>query len=224
MRSDEKGKKIRPLISRLALLVSTKKKRFIALCVVVAGVVGFANDLFGLLDMLSGKPQDRLAVIQARLQPFRTSPLITHAVNDLFLIMEVRNYGDKTIMLTSAEINIRNSNTASKGTAGSFSRCALTNDPNRNTPLLLRPGETSWLMVSQAVTLPGLVDWLNDRELKDIFVSTPDDPFTIAQHDYLPIFNNKLAGHYGVDAEIEAVLHFGQGSGYQVFHFPLAKG
>lgn len=212
------------LITRARCLFATKKTRIIAFCIVTAGVVGFANDLFGLWDMIGPKPQEKLAVIQARLQPFRTSPLVTHSVNDLFLMMEVRNYGEKTMMLTSAEIDIKKSRVASKGKAGSFSRCALTDDANRNTPILLRPGETSWIMVSQAVTLPGLTDWLNNDELKNIFVATPENAFTIAQHDYLPVFNKKMAEHYGADAEIEAVVHFGQDGGSQVFHFPLANG
>jgi|GEM_PF-831846 len=215
------------LILMLWRSLLTNRKKATGGLVLIAILCGYFNDIFSTISsfrqwLISDK--ENLVVIKARLKPYRVRPDIHEARDEAFLVMEVRNYGDTKAMLTAASISVTGSHVARNGNAGWYGRCTLTADKNANTPITIAPGETKWVMVSSAVNLPGMADLLDQPPFSEVFVATPGEPYTVAEHYLIASLNSRFSTLYGSDAEIKATLYEGLDDKPHHFSFALAQG
>lgn len=167
---------------------------------------------------------ENISVIQARLQPFRIRPDIKETQDELFLMMEIRNYDTSPLMIVSADIGIRGSRLATEGKAGWQSRCAFTSDANRNDPLTINPGETLWVMVGQAVLLPGLSDLMEELNVDSLHHFEPDAGVGIYEVGFVDTLNKAFERKYGKNTEIRASLYTGADKDKHTFSFRLNQG
>ncbi|KAB0498250.1 hypothetical protein [Pseudomonas lini] len=210
---------------------SNHKKVIFAAGVCIAGFFAFANDAIDLLKPLADKlnasqgiDNPEIVVINARLTPFYPTTKIEREKDQVFLQVKLRNYGKSPVTFTSADISVLKSKTAGQGVAFTQSRCALSNDPNSNTPIEIKAGESKWITISNAIHLPGLSTWLTDAELAKITVQTPEEPFTISENFYVKDINSKFSVLFGSDSIIQATLYTGIKIQERVLPFQLSKG
>ena len=205
---------------------SLTAKNFCSVGVLIA-VVGFLSDstsVISFISQLRGDDTSSLSVVRARLKPYRVSPGNTEGQDDVFVQLQLRNYGKDPVYLTSAKIEIVKSDTATLGRPGVFGQCVLTDDPNSNTPLKIAPGDTVWLSVSDSIHLPGLAAWLEVGVLNDIHVPTPEEPFTITENFFVDEVNQNFLKLYGPDSAIQLTLYSGNRKELQTFDIKLAEG
>lgn len=168
--------------------------------------------------------EENMSVIQARLQPFRINPDIKEGQDEVFLMMEIRNYDTSPLMIVSADVDGGGNKLVTKGKAGWQSRCTFSSDANRNEPLTVRPGQTVWIMVGNAVLLKGLNDLMNGLDLKSLHNFEPDAGVGIYEVGFVDILNEALEKKYGKNAEIVASLYTGPDKNKHAFSFPLNQG
>jgi hypothetical protein len=193
----------------------------------MVAIVGFLSDSAGVISFVGQLwrgDSNTLSVVQARLKPYRISPGNTEGQDDVFVQLQLRNYGRDPVYLTSAKIKIVKSDTATLGRPGVFGQCVLTDIPNENTPIKVEPGDTVWLRVSGSVHLPGMAAWLESGVLEDIHVLAPEDPFTITENFFVDDVNKSFSTLFGSDSAIELTLYSGNQKALQKFDFKLAKG
>ncbi|KAA1195424.1 hypothetical protein [Photorhabdus heterorhabditis] len=168
--------------------------------------------------------KENISVIKARMQPFRTMPHIKEGQDEVFLMIEIRNYDTSPMMIVSANIDVRGSNLATKGNAGWQSRCAFTSDVNRNEPLTIKPGQTLWVMISQSILLPGLSELMDGLDLQNIHTFPPESGTGIHEVYFVDILNKAFEKKYGKDIEIVASLYTGVEKTRHTFSFSLIQG
>ncbi|WP_097098294.1 hypothetical protein [Candidatus Pantoea floridensis] len=164
-----------------------------------------------------------LKVINARLQPFRISPLVRHSVDDAFLILTVRNYGKEPLMLISADADIVGGMYSGKGKAGSQGKCVFGADANVNTPLTIRPGDTVEIEIGGAIRLENLHNLMDLLPASQIHVFL-DDPIGIHETFYVDYLNKIFENYYGAHTEVVANLFTGESSDKHTFNFKLSQG
>jgi len=192
-----------------------------ALTVVVATGINAIHDSWSSISSLF-RPEP-LRVINARLQPFRISPLVRYSIDDLFLILTVRNYGKEPLMLVSADADIVGGKYAGIGQAGSQGKCVFGADPNANTPLTVRPGDTIEIEIGGAIRLENLHNLMDLLPVSQIHVFQ-DDPIGIYETVYVDYLNKIFENYYGADTEVIAHLYTGEGSDQHSFSFKLSQG
>ncbi|WP_394541943.1 hypothetical protein [Pantoea sp. SGAir0418] len=164
-----------------------------------------------------------LRVINARLQPFRISPLVRYSVDDVFLILTVRNYGKEPLMLVSADADIVGGRYSGKGQAGSQGKCVFGADPNANTPLTIRAGDTVEIEIGGAIRLENLHNLMDLLPADQIHVF-PGDLVGIHETFYVDYLNTIFENYYGAHTEVVANFFTGQDSDKHSFKFELSKG
>lgn len=209
---------------RILLIHKAKATGALVLLAVLCGYINDIGDTFSRVKQLLSSKKDNLVVIKARLKPYRLRPDIREARDDAFLIMELRNYGNTSVMLTAASIEVTGSHVARKGKAGWYGRCSLSSDKNANKPLSIAPGETKWVMLSSAIDLPGMADLLDKPPFSQVFVATPEEPFTVAEQYLIATLNSRLSEIYGPGAAIEATVYVGPEDEPHHYKFPLSQG
>jgi hypothetical protein len=114
----------------------------------------------------------------------------------------IRNYDSKTVLITSAEITVANSKAAKVSSAGSWGICTLSNNPNKNRPIELSPGQEKWIGITPPLKLPGISRWFTKEKLEKIngIPLPPLAPFTIGPLTYVEDLNEEFANLYGRDA------------------------
>lgn len=205
----------------------SRRAFFTTLAILLTGVVAFVSDLGGAIDVAKRafNKQESLVVLQAKLTPMFRNPKVRGNKEEAALSLELRNYGEVPITLTSASIDIVNSNVVKLGRGGSYAGdCVLGSEPNRNRPLTIPPGGTAWLTVSQFVDLRGVSSFFTEEMLEDIFIQ-PDEngPWGIAQLHYVEDLNRFFGRNYGEGASIKVVLT-SISPGEHVLRLPLARG
>ncbi len=189
--------------------------------------VGFLSDgssLLSFVSQLRGQDKAPLAVVRARLKPFRINAVMPENQDDVFVQLQLRNYGKDPVYLTSAQIEVTKSDTATLGKAGAAGMCVLSENPNANTPIKVEPGASVWVRVSRSVHLQGLSTWLTEETLKDVHVPTPEDPFTITENFFVDEVNRKFGELYGSEAALKVTVFSGNREELQTFSFNLAEG
>lgn len=164
-----------------------------------------------------------LKVISARLEPFRISPLIRYSVDDVFLILTVRNYGKEPLMLVSADADIVDGKYSGKGQAGSQGRCVFGADPNANTPLTIRSGDTVDITIGGAIRLENLHNLMDLLPASEIHV-LPDGLIGIHEKYYVDYLNKILENYYGARTNIVANFFTGEDSDKHTFNLNLSQG
>ncbi|EGT4286929.1 hypothetical protein DOX48_05110 [Cronobacter malonaticus] len=168
--------------------------------------------------------EENISVIQARLQPFRIRPDIKEGQDEVFLMMEVRNYGTSPLMIVSADVDGSGTKLVTQGKAGSWSRCTFSSDANKNKPLTVAAGQTVWVTVGGAVLLKGLNDLMNGLDLEEIHTLPPEAGIGIHEVYFVDILNKALEKKYGKNAEIVANLYTGPEKTKHTFSFHLMQG
>ena len=213
--------------SKLWRILLTHRAKATGALVLLAVLCGYINDIgetFSSLKQLLSSKKESLVVIKARLKPYRFRPDIREARDDAFLIMELRNYGSTSVMLTAARIKITDSHVAREGKAGWYGRCSLSSDKNATKPLSIAPGETKWVMLSRAIELPGMADLLDQPPFSEVFVATPEEPYTVAEQYLIAELNSRFSDVYGPGAAIEATVYVGPEDEPHHYKFPLSQG
>lgn len=168
--------------------------------------------------------EENMSVLQARLQPFRIRPEIKEGQDEVFLVMEVRNYGTSPLMIVSADVDGSGTNLVTKGKAGWWSRCTFSSDANKNKPLTVAAGQTVWVSVGEAVLLKGLNDLMNGLDLEKIHTFPPEAGTGIHEVYFVDILNKALEKKYGKNSEIVANLYTGSEKTKHTFTFHLNQG
>lgn len=173
-----------------------------------------------------GEDDATLVVRRARLIPY-FSKFPGVADRDQFsLQLELRNYGESAVMLTSADIEIVDAKGAKIGPGGSAPAdggCVLSPVPDDHQPIELRPGESVWFEVSPMVNLPGIHRWL-DRIQKEGAHVMPGDFLAIRDLKIVDELNAELARKFGSDAKILVTLFTGIRERRRTLTFFLARG
>lgn len=207
-----KAKWIKFVVSLLALAVT--------LTAGFNSITEFLNTVIGYFPR-----QERLKVIEARLQPFRMSTQVKYSVDDLFLLMTVRNYGSESLMIVSANVDVHGSKQAGKGEAGSKGICIFGQIPNDNNPLTVKPGDTVSIMIGSAIRLNNFHNIMETLPLTKIHVRNDGDiPTGIYETSYVDTLNKTFSNYYGGSTEIVANIFTGADGEKHTFHFPLAQG
>ena len=218
---------LRKLVSVLSSLKNRPAIRNMVSIGALFAFVGFLSDsssIISFVNQLRGEDKAPLTVVRARLKPFRISPVAPENQDDVFVQLQLRNYGNDPVYLTSAKIEVTKSNTAKVGKAAVTGMCALTDNPNANTPIKVEPGASIWVRVSDSIHLQGLSAWLTEETLKDIHVPTPEDPFTITENFFVDEVNRKFGELYGPNAALKVTVYSGNRKELQTFSFRLAEG
>lgn len=168
--------------------------------------------------------EENMSVIQARLQPFRILPQIKEGQDEVFLMMEVRNYDTSPLMIVSADVDGSGNKLVTKGKAGTWSRCTFSADANKNKPLTVAPGQTVWVTVGDAILLKGLNDLMNGLDLKSLHTFEPDAGVGIYEIGFIDTLNKALEKKYGKNSEIVANLYTGSEKTRHTFTFRLSQG
>ncbi|MFH8136364.1 hypothetical protein ABU178_19660 [Pantoea osteomyelitidis] len=79
-------------------------------------------------------------------------------------------------------------------------------------------------MVSSTIDLPGMADLLDQPPFSEVFVATPEEPYTVAEHNLIAPLNSQFPKLYGPNAAIEATVNVGPDDEPHHYSFPLAKG
>lgn len=219
------------LLKKLTSVLSSIKNRLSIQNLVSIGAlfafVGFLSDsssIISFVNQLRGEEEASLAVVRARLKPFRINAVVPENQDDVFVQLQLRNYGKDPVYLTSTQIEVTKSETAKVGRAGATGMCVLTDNPNANTPIKVESGASVWVRVSKSIHLQGLSAWLTEETLKDIHVPTPEDPFTISENFFVAEVNRKFGELYGADAALKVTVYSGNRKELQTFSFRLAEG
>lgn len=168
--------------------------------------------------------KENISVIKAHMFPFRIRADIKEGQDEVFIMMEIRNYDTSPLMIVSADIDVKGSHLVTKGKAGWQSRCAFTSDANRNEPLTIKPGQTLWVMIGQAILLPGLSDLMNELNLHDIHTIPPETGISIHELYFVDILNKAFEKKYGKDTKIVANIYTGAEKIKHSFSFSLNQG
>lgn len=189
--------------------------------VAIANGINSIHDSWGAISNLFCP--EPLKVISARLQPFRISPLIRYSVDDVFLILTVRNYGKEPLMLVSADADIVDGKYSGKGQAGSQGRCVFGADPNANTPLTIKSGDTVEIKIGGAIRLENLHNLMELLPASEIHL-LPDGLVGIHENFYVDYLNKILENYYGARAKIVANFFTGEDSDKHTFNLKLSQG
>lgn len=168
--------------------------------------------------------EENMSVIQARLQPFRIRPEIKEGQDEVFLMMEVRNYGTSPLMIVSADVDGSGTKLVTQGKAGWWSSCTFSSDANKSKPLTVAAGQTVWVTVGGAVLLKGLNDLMNGLDLDEIHTFPSGAGTGIHEVYFVEILNKALEKKYGQNAEIVANLYTGSEKTKHTFTFHLTQG
>jgi hypothetical protein len=209
-------------------LLSVLKKKWIkyvipsvVFTVAVATNINTIHDSWSLVSNFF-RPEP-LKIISARLEPFRISPLIRYSVDDVFLILTVRNYGKEPLMLVSADADIVDGKYSGKGQAGSQGKCVFGADPNANTPLTIRAGDTVNITIGGAIRLENLHNLMELLPANEIHV-LPDGLVGIHETFYVDYLNKILENYYGADSKVVANFFTGENRDKNTFNLKLSQG
>ncbi len=202
------------------------KKTAASLAAAIALTATFLSDLGGAWDAIKnliGKPEP-LSIIQARLTPIFRHPEMRHGREQASLSLQIRNYGQTEITLTSSVLSVTDGSGISVGEGSSKGGCTLSPNPNENNTLTIAPGQTEWITVGTHVNLLGVSSYLTEQKLSEIDVHSPNgEPFTIVDSRYVDDINRFFANTYGPDAKIKVVIR-SIPSEEHVFFFNVAQG
>jgi hypothetical protein len=176
------------------------------------GIVSFLGNSATVIEFVFSRinsKSESLTIIQSRLRPYRVRPDIIQGRDDVFLQLQIRNYGASAKILTAADIEVTDSGIAKPGGAHMQARCSLSGEPNNNTPIKINPGDTVWITFSHSVNLPGLADWLSSGVLDGITAIPPEEPFTINQIHFIKNINEHFSKLYGSRSKIHVKLYEG---------------
>ncbi len=206
--------------------IKDKWKTLVSVVTLIAAISGGITALSGAKDIIWPwfSTEENMSVIQARLQPFRILPQIKEGQDEVFLMMEVRNYDTSPLMIVSADVDGSGNKLVTKGKAGTWSRCTFSSDANKNKPLTVAPGQTVWVTVGDAILLKGLNDLMNGLDLKSLHTFEPDAGVGIYEVGFIDTLNKALEKKYGKNAEIVANLYTGSEKTRHTFTFRLSQG
>jgi len=210
-------------------IIQYLKSKWKILASVFTLVVAIGTGLLTLKDVKNEiwswfSSEESMSVIQARLQPFRIRPEIKEGQDEVFLMMEVKNYGTSPLMIVSADVDGSGTNLVTKGKAGEWSQCTFSSDANKNKPLTVAAGQTVWVTVGEALLLKGLNDLMNELDLEEIHTFPPVAGTGIHEVYFVEILNKALEKKYGKNAEIVANLYTGSEKTKHTFTFHLTQG
>lgn len=126
-------------------------------------------------------------------------------------------------MLVSADADIVGGRHSGKGQAGSQGKCVFGADPNANTPLTIRPGDTVEIEIGGAIRLENLHNLMDLLPASQIHVF-PDGLIGIDEPYYVDYLNKIFENYYGAHTEVVANFFTGQGSEKHTFKFNLSQG
>jgi hypothetical protein len=213
-----------------------------ALCASIAALLSFGigNSVIDLFSTASEKWGDifgindqNLVILRSRLIPIFFIPPTwdyeetSEEQRDLAdLQICLRNYGSKTILLTSAELTVTNSKTARLSSASSWGICNLPKNPNEGRPIELGPGQEKWMSIALPLKLPGISRWFTKERLEKIDGSPPPPytPFTIGPLSIVEDLNREFANLYGRNAQVNVRLFTSTHTQIRKFSLKLAEG
>lgn len=206
------------------MLFQNRKLKLEFLCATV-GLLSDGSSLFSDLKQFFAPDKSPLAVIQARLKPYRFVVDNTGNQDNVVIQLQLRNYGENSIFLTSAKVEFVSSDKLKRGRLPYVhGNCALSSTPNENTPIKIEPGDSIWIKASDGIYMPGLSTWFTKERLEAIYVTTPDRPITLSEHNYIDDINQKFNELYGANATIIVTLYSGKADKFQKFSFNLSEG
>ncbi|TOI48146.1 hypothetical protein CGI58_24360 [Vibrio parahaemolyticus] len=134
---------------------------------------------------------------------YRSKPLA-------FLTVEVMNLTSGPILITSAEVALKNSNEYL--TREGAQSPSLSYDPAKSQPVLLQAGERKFIRIKQGFNFEGLAPVLeNMGVLNQPYSKFSESGEAYIIHDLRLVnkFNDQLAKLYGRDASFEVLLYTG---------------
>ncbi|UCM61831.1 hypothetical protein LEO78_00745 [Aeromonas hydrophila] len=205
--------------------LKSKWNMVLAFGAIMAGLAAHLGNFNGAIDLITSLlPKKSIAVVQARLEPFRIKNGLGKEQDDVFLMMSIRNYSMLPIMIVSAEIEGNGSSLIGKGKAGRQGICILSSSENNNEPLTIQPGKTIWIKVGNSIHLSGLSRVMSNINIQDIHLFAPDTGVGIHDVYFVNILNDLLAKKYGKDAEIIANIYTGEERKKHSFSFNITQG
>ncbi len=193
-----------------------------AIIVSLAASLGSINDAIDVIA--SWQPRKSIAVVQARLEPFRIKNSFNKEQDDVFLMMSIRNYSMLPIMIVSADVEGSGSSLISKGKAGRQGICILSSSENNNEPLTIKPGKTIWIKIGNSIHLSGLSSVMSDINFQNIHIFEPDIGVGIHEIYFVEVLNDLLTKKYGQNAEIIANIYTGEERKRHSFSFNISQG
>lgn len=155
-----------------------------------------------------GQNSDELRVIEANFHP--RHGFFDQKMKDFLEVVEVhlqvRNFGNETINITSIKTEINNSGLLKFATYGLGSN-NLGEDPERNKPVIIKPGETKEIVLSDGIKLEGITPFLESSEFKNEFFSVSGDFYLLHNLSWVDRLNKELALRYGKDATLSISLY-----------------
>lgn len=211
------------------------KSKILAFVAIFAAAVSFLSNLNSAADFFShiyrqlfSKGNPKILAINARLVPARPrADISTLMDDDAFVALQLRNYGDKPVLLTSAELALLNSHDVSTRGSTGGGRCMLSLNPNKNrSPVILEPGQTKWVAAAIALRFNGLLKNLTDTGFNslDVVNLAPNVPFIISNSEYVKIFNSLMAKHYGAKSAVKITFKINLDENEISYTIPLTTG
>ena len=164
-----------------------------------------------------GQDSDELRVVEAYINPQHGffDPRLKDFLETVSIHLKVRNFGNKTIILTSAGAEIENSEelvfaTASQGDG------ILGSEPEKNSVITIEPGETKDIRLSEGIKLKGITPFLESSEFKKEFFSNLGETYLLHNQSWIHRLNKELALRYGKDSTLSITL-------YEKYKKPIKK-
>lgn len=174
----------------------------------LAGVVSIYT--FSRAEFVSvfGEDSDELRVIEANLHPQHGffDPILQDFVETVSVHMRVRNFGNETVILTSADAKIINSEILQFATYGQ-GEGILGENPEKNKAITIEPGETKSIFLAKGIKLAGITHFLDSSEFKSEYYSKSGDFYLLHDLSWIDRLNNEFALMYGRDAAISISLY-----------------
>lgn len=150
-----------------------------------------------------GKNSDELQVISTRMYPnygFLNANLSDFSETVIFYV-ELRNFGNKEIIITSAEYEISDSKILDFATHGQ-GKNSLGELPEKNNFIKIYPGESKFIRLAKGIKLKGITEFFDNQEYRSEFYSKYGNAYLLHDQSWIDTFNSELASRYGKDSTL----------------------
>lgn len=180
----------------------------LALVAFLAGAISIYSFSKEEFIAIFGENSNVLRVVEANLDPNHGffDPGLKDFVETVSVHIRVRNFGNKPVILTSADAKIINSDSLEFATYVQ-GEGVLSEQPERNNAITIDPGVTKSIVLADGIKMAGITPFLESPEFKSEYYSDSGDFYILHNLSWVDRLNRELELRYGRDAAISISLY-----------------
>ena len=149
-----------------------------------------------------GAENDSIQIVNAYLLPRYGFNKLKDFTDVSELRFAIKNFGNKTIHLTSASTKIINTSVIFHKSIGGGDNY-LDEEPEKSDSIIIEPGEYKEVKIAIGFYLPGMLNYIKGENFKKAFYSNIGPRHMIHDYRLIDALNNKMTNLYGEDAGVE---------------------